>query len=107
MIERLPPPENHWVAVERIRCLQALYQASVTSGGRTEVRNAAVGGHPYSKHQICYGCNAWDLVPNDLAKMPELGQAARLLGFWAEVEADHVHCQSLPAGPGTPASPVV
>lgn len=99
MINRLPPPETFAVGAERVRCLCALYNASQSSGPRTTLRNAQVGGHENSKHQISWGGVGWDLVPDRLADMPRLSQAARLLGFWVEVEEDHVHLQSIRPGP--------
>lgn len=99
MVQRLPPPESYAVAGERVRCLCALYNASITSNGRTIKRNAQVGGDEFSKHQIHFGLNAWDLVPDRLADIPRLADAARTLGFWEKVKEDHVHLQSLPPGP--------
>ena len=101
MTDRLPLPDSYACASERIRCLCALYEASETSGARTRKRNEKVGGNINSKHQIMFGCMAWDLVPDDPRRNRSLGMAARTLGFKAEVESDHVHLQALPPGPGT------
>lgn len=105
-MNRLPPPENYWIACERVRCLEALFDASVTSAGRTTEHNLGVGGHEWSKHQVCYGCNGWDLEPDDPSLRDDLADAASRLGFWVEPEEDHVHLQALPPGRGSPA-PVV
>ena len=99
MVQRLPPPESYAVAGERVRCLCALYNASITSNGRTIKRNAQVGGDEFSKHLIAFGCAAWDLVPDRMADMPRVADAARTLGFWVKVEGDHVHVQALAPGP--------
>lgn len=101
LTERLPPPETYAVACERIRCLCALYSASETSGGRTRAHNLAVGGDPLSKHQLAYGCCGWDLVPDKPVRRTELANAARVLGFFVQVEGDHVHLQSIAPGPGS------
>lgn len=95
MAERLPPPDSYACFHERIRCLCALHSASVTSPIRTQGRNAAVGGHVASKHQISRGGWAADLVPDDPAVMESLAEDARTLGLWALVESDHVHTQGL------------
>jgi hypothetical protein len=99
MVQRLPPPESYAVAGERIRCLCALYNASVTSHGRTIKRNAQIGGDSESKHQIHFGLSGWDLVADRIADAPRLADSARTLGFWVLVEDDHVHVQSLAPGP--------
>jgi hypothetical protein len=102
MIERLPSPETYAVASERIRCLCALFDASVTSNARTVKRNNLphIKGADLSKHLISFGCNAWDLVCDKPVRRTELANAARNLGFWVQIEADHVHLQSLAPGPG-------
>jgi hypothetical protein len=82
-------------ASERIRCLCALYSASVTSGARTAKRNADVGGSDTSKHQLEYGALGWDLVPDEPGDAGPLTQAARILGFKVQPEGDHVHLQAL------------
>ena len=100
MIQRLPIPESYAVACERVRCLCALFDASVTSGVRTKTRNAAVGGADFSKHQITYGGMGWDLVCDRPVRRTDLANAARTLGFLVQVEGDHVHLQALHPGPG-------
>ena len=99
--DRLPLPESYAVACERVRCLCALYRASVTSSCRTRQRNQRVGGSINSKHQPMFGFMAWDLVPDQWTERRELANAARMLGFRVEVESDHVHLQALPPGPGS------
>lgn len=98
MTDRLPPPETYGVACERIRCLAALHNCSVTSNARTEARNRKVGGRAASKHLIEWGCCGWDLVPDDRAEVVYLVTHARLFGFWVKVEEDHVHLQSIEPG---------
>ena len=104
MSERLPPPENYAVAGERIRCLQALHSASVTSNGRGEARNARVGGHENSKHLILWGCNAWDLSPEKAGDVVKLAADARLFGFWVKTYDTYIHAQSISPGAPVPVS---
>lgn len=96
----LPPPDSFACFMERVRCLQVLYEASVTSGGRSSLRNSKVGGNRLSKHKIEFGCMAVDLVPNDM--WPEVRKemviTANKFGMWAEDEEDHVHVQGLLPG---------
>ena len=99
----LPPPDSFACFMERIRCLQVLYSASVTSGGRTELRNATVGGNRMSKHKITFGCMGIDLVPDNILQpevRSELVITAKKFGMWAKDEEDHVHVQGLPPGEG-------
>jgi len=100
MVQRLPIPESYAVAGERVRCLCALFDASVTSHVRTKKRNAAVGGADLSKHQITYGGMAWDLVCDRPVRRNDMANAARTLGFCVQVEGDHVHLQALAPSPG-------
>jgi hypothetical protein len=103
MKNQLPLPETYGVACERIRCLCALYDASVTSNLRTELRNSLprIKGSPNSKHQISFGGCGWDLVPDQWTERRPMAQAARKLGFKVQVEDDHVHLQSLPPTEGS------
>lgn len=102
MSQRLPPPESYAVGCERVRCLCALFDCSCSSNVRTELHNVQVGGAPLSKHQIKYGGSGWDLVPDRMDERRKVANAARTLGFWVQVEPDHVHCQSLAPGAGAP-----
>lgn len=99
---RLTPPESYACFCERVRCLQALFDASVTGGGRTFKRNAAVGGMALSKHQIEFGCMAVDMAVDDgaLSDLVELHNAAERIGMWAEVNAAKqiVHIQGVAPG---------
>lgn len=100
----LPPPVTFAEAGERVRCLCAIFNASETSGGRTVARNAAVNGAKTSKHLISRGCLGWDLVPDDPANKTYLADCAKLLGFYVEVEDNHVHLQSVPPDPAPPSA---
>ena len=103
-MSKLPPPENYAVACERIRCLCALHDCSITSNARTEIRNRRVGGRSASKHLIEWGCCGWDLVPDNRDEVIYLVENARRFGFWLKVEEDHVHLQSIE--PGSDLGPV-
>lgn len=79
-------------------CLQLCeeFDCSMTSGMRTKLRNAAVGGHPESRHIVDDQKGGWaqDLVPNSRAMNGALVKAAHMLGLGAEDEGDHVHVQT-------------
>lgn len=68
---------------------------SLTSGKRSEWRNAAVGGHRESKHLIAmardYRCE------NDEDKTAALADAVRS-GFWTKPYEWGFHIQGLPPG---------
>ena len=100
MADELPPPRDLGELLERVRALCAIHHCSVTSGARTEKRNAAVGGHPKSWHRLERGALGVDVVPDTRtpAKRAEVARAARRLGLHAVVESDHVHLQ--PVAPG-------
>lgn len=72
--------------------LCAMFDCSVTSGRRTPKRNAAVKGHPFSKHLLGL---AADIVPDE--DTPEMRayivSMAQRLGVGAKDEGDHVHLQ--------------
>ena len=68
------------------------YSASVTSWVRTPKRNAAVGGHPKSAHQLALGM---DLVPDDLEDLSSMQKDAKRLGLWALSESNHLHIQGV------------
>lgn len=97
----LPAPESYAVFCERVRCLCALHSASVTSGIRSEGRNARVGGSPASKHRLEAGGWAADLAldsQGDTEASQRLVDDARRLGLWAVDEGDHVHLQGIAPG---------
>lgn len=98
----LPPPDSFACFMERIRCLQILFLASETSGGRTLFRNTHVGGNRNSKHKLEFGCMAADLVPDEMwpSVREEMVETAKKFGLWAKDEEDHVHVQGLPPGEG-------
>lgn len=97
---RLPAPDSYACFQERVRCLQALFLASVTGGGRTVSRNTHVKGADLSKHLIEFGCMGADLAPDDPKKLQALHDAAEVVGLWAEVEANKgiVHVQGVAPG---------
>lgn len=72
---------------------------SETSGTRSEGRNAAVGGHPESKHR--YGIGK-DFVSED-GDYSEAADEALLLGLWFIVHdkgtGSHLHVQGAAPGP--------
>jgi len=88
----LPRPEG-FEFFERIRCLCALYSASVTSWGRTDARNKMVGGGEASYHRIRRGMLAVDLVLDDMTQSKLLVEAGRKLGLDMIDEGDHVHAE--------------
>jgi hypothetical protein len=92
----LPAPTNLSEFTERVRCLCAIHRASVTSWGRTNSRNAQVGGTSRSWHRLERGMMAVDVVL-DLQQHPgqrrDLVSHARLLGFDAIDEGDHIHLE--------------
>ena len=82
-------PGEFWTKVE---ALCAIYDASVTSGVRSEKRNAQVGGAPQSRHMLKYG-RAADLVPDDPEYLEEMVENAYRLGFdYAYYDEDKGHC---------------
>lgn len=71
--------------------LVTLYPSSVTSWHRTPKRNAAIGGHPESRH--LWGM-AVDVVPDAADDRPRIIAAARRLGLDAVEEGDHIHIEA-------------
>lgn len=94
----LPVPGTLAEAAERVRVLCALHEFSVTSWGRTNGRNARVGGVATSFHRWQRGGMAWDCAGDapDRAAMEAFAAQARLCGFDALVESDHVHLEADP-----------
>jgi len=78
--------------------LERLYQRlpySVTSWWRTITRNAAVGGHPKSRHLDGLGVDA---EPGPTHTTGELLAEAKKLGLHGVDEGDHVHLQLYAVG---------
>lgn len=80
---------------DKVFTLCCKHTCSETSGYRTPRRNAAVGGHPESVHQLGL---ARDLAPDfdTPGKYDEIVKDAHRLGLWARAESDHVHVQGIP-----------
>ena len=98
----LPPPKTLAEFHERLRCIAALHQMSVTSGGRTEQRNRKVGGVSNSWHRWRRGGMAADMYPDDAERI-DIGERianaavdAQVLGFDAIVHETYLHLE--PAG---------
>lgn len=76
---------------------------SETSGGRTEARNAAVGGKPGSKH-VVGGHNSVgrDFSASTVKQLHDAAKVAVELGLWALVHdvgsGKHLHTQGLAPG---------
>ena len=70
---------------------------SVTSGFRSEERNALVGGSDQSKHLVGM---AVDFISSE-SGLRQAQTFARELGFWTLIHGDppHLHVQGLPSGP--------
>lgn len=73
-----------------MRALAGQFDVSVTSWWRSEKRNAAKGGDPESFHLEGLGA---DLVPDELARKPDIAEAARALGLQVADEGDHLHVE--------------
>lgn len=67
-------------------------RGSVTSWGRTEKRNAAVGGVPTSMHRQFLGA---DVVYDEPIAVDFAQQTARRFGLKVVRESDHDHLQPL------------
>jgi len=78
---------------ERVMFVCVKFDCSVTSGPRTDARNAHVGGSPGSRHRLVRGGKAADVVPdeNTPARRKQVFEYAVELGLWALDETDHVH----------------
>lgn len=72
---------------------------SATSGKRSPERNAAVGGHPESKHVLGM---ARDYAAPTVAGLKNASHYAHALGLWFKVHdvgsGEHLHVQGLPPG---------
>lgn len=100
-MNHLPPPRTYSEFWQRVICLSALHSATWNSGGRTEERNAKVGGHPESWHRIERGALAVDLQPDHVSerKLKDMARDARKLGFHVVATyPTHIHLQ--PVAPG-------
>lgn len=71
-----------------------------TSWYRDPAHNAAVGGDPYSQHQVALALDVQVEFSGISSSMAREVAAwfARRQGLTAVVEADHLHLQLLPAG---------
>lgn len=67
-----------------------LYPGSITSGRRSRLRNAEVGGHPRSLH-LC-GL-AFDVVLDDHSDSAGFAIMCERLGLKVVLEKDHIHVQ--------------
>jgi hypothetical protein len=76
--------------VNKVLILKIRWGFSVTSWGRTEVHNKAVGGVPGSNHLFFLGM---DVVLDDMKKNVEFEKDADRLGLQAIFEQDHYHLQ--------------
>ena len=72
--------------------LASRYPFRETSGFRSVMDNAAVGGVHYSAHQFWLGT---DIVPRPDVDWKELIEAGRRLGLFVLDEGDHLHLQPL------------
>ena len=77
---------------QNCHALSVQFPYSVTSWGRTKKRNAAVGGHPDSWHQLWLGLDGVLDDPNDL---PAFTRRARYFGIKVIDEGSHLHLQPL------------
>lgn len=82
---------------QRLSTYCFLTRASVTSWGRTEARNRAVGGVPYSAHRFFL---AVDLVYDVELPLEERKVTAERLGLRLIAEDDHDHLQPIVWGRG-------
>ena len=74
----------------KIELLKELFPFSVTSWFRSKKRNAAVGGHPQSKHLTGF---AVDVVLDDPKDTPQFLRTVNALGLGFLEEDDHIHIQ--------------
>jgi hypothetical protein len=97
---RLSPPTGIAEFMERVRCLCAIYDGSITSWGRTEARNRQVGGARTSKHQWKYGGMAVDVILTSMEtdNRADFVRDARSVGLWVLDETDHIHVQGMAPG---------
>lgn len=98
----LPPPKTFAEFSERARCIGALHVLNVSSGGRSEERNADpdIKGNPNSWHLWRRGAMAWDLYAHPSITGKELEMRlesaatdARVLGMDAVVYPAHLHIE--------------
>jgi len=69
-------------------------RASVTSWGRSPERNASVGGHTHSYHQVWLGGDV-GYAPNPTPPLATARKRASQLGLRLVREGDHDHLQPL------------
>lgn len=102
MTLQAPPPDLVEVYIDFYRyliprlqfLLERFPQAVPTSWWRSERRNLAVGGAPYSQHLLGW---AVDFAP-PRHQNRELVRLANEIGLVGVDEGDHVHVQMYPAG---------
>jgi hypothetical protein len=95
---QLPPPASLCEFIQRVLCLCAIHDASVSSWVRSEGHNTYVGGSPNSAHRISRGAFAADVVLDmhgDPEKISNLCQDAKKLGLRYLDEIDHIHLQGV------------
>jgi len=79
---------------EALMAYCAWSRGSVTSWGRSPERNAQVGGHPYSLHQIWLGADV-GYHPNPKPAEDVARRMASRLGIRLVREGDHDHLQAI------------
>jgi hypothetical protein len=99
MSNQLPPPASLCEFTQRLLCLCALHDASVSSWARSEGHNTYVGGAATSAHRLGRGAWGADVVLDRMGD-PECVSAfcrdAKKLGLRYLDETDHIHLQGLP-----------
>lgn len=75
---------------ERISLIGMTCEGSVTSWGRSEKHNRAVGGKPLSGHRLFLGV---DMVFDTPAGKVRAAELAKKLGLTATDEGDHTHLE--------------
>ncbi|MDT7040834.1 hypothetical protein [Candidatus Nitronereus thalassa] len=81
---------THNEFLDRLILLDCLYSFSVTSYKRSASRNAAVGGHPQSRHRMWLGC---DVVLDDPGQLMNFQTEAKRQHLRVLDEGDHLHVQ--------------
>ena len=77
---------------ERMMAYCAWSRGSVTSWGRSPERNATVGGHPHSYHQVWLGMDV-GYAPNPKPPLAAARRRAQQLKLKLVREGDHDHFQ--------------
>jgi len=90
-----PPPRfiwSDWFRDQVVASAQGIDDVACSSWYRTPSENAAVGGDPFSQHQVGWGIDIVGAGASAVAK------EARLRGLVTVNEGDHHHIQLFPAG---------